>query len=246
MERVQKIIAATGVASRRGAEQLILAGRVAVNGQVITLLGTQVNPERDDVAVDGMSISRPAKRTIMLNKPMGYITTCRDPHARDTVMALVPPIPGLHPIGRLDKDTTGLLLFTNDGDLTFALAHPRHHVEKTYLATVQGHPKAPALERLRQGVLLDDGPTAPAQVRLVRPQGGASLLEITIHEGRKRQVRRMCQAINHPAMALARLALGPLALGNLPVGRWRDLTPAELDALYDATGIPSPSTTHKG
>lgn len=240
MERVQKILAAAGVSSRRGAEALILQGRVTVNGQVISLLGTQADPERDVVAVDGVVLTKPAKRTILLNKPKGYITTCRDPHARDTVMNLVPAIPGLHPIGRLDKDTTGLLLFTNDGDLTFALAHPRHHVEKTYLALVVGAPTEGTLERLRQGVLLGDGPTAPARVQISERDGDRTMLVITIHEGRKRQVRRMCQAVGHHVLALMRIKLGPLELGMLSEGQWRNLTEAELGVLYAATGVECP------
>ena len=213
---------------------MILAGRVTVNGEVISLLGTRADPERDVIAVDGALITRPAKRTIMLNKPAGYITTRSDPRARDTVMALVPAIPGLHPVGRLDKDTTGLLLLTNDGDLTFALTHPRHHVEKTYHAWVVGRPTENALQRLRKGVELSDGLTAPAAVRVVRAEGGRALVELTIHEGKKRQVRRMLQAEGYPVTTLKRVQIGPLALGDLPEGQWRELTPEEVRALAEA------------
>jgi pseudouridine synthase len=244
MERLQKLIAAAGVSSRRHAETLITDGRVTVNNAVVALLGTRVDPQRDVIAVDGVPIHRPEQRTIMLNKPAGYITTRQDPHAPDTIMALVPEIPGLHPIGRLDKNTTGLLLLTNDGALTYALTHPKHHVEKTYRAWVQGIPREEQLERLRRGVLLDDGPTAPAQLYLVRHAADRALLEIVIHEGRKRQVRRMCDAIGHPVIALSRLRIGPLALGDLPEGRWRDLTAEEIRSLQ--TADLSPQETNEG
>ncbi len=163
MERVQKLLAAAGVSSRRQAEKLIMAGRVTINGQVVTLLGTQVDPSRDVIAVDGTPVRLPAHQTLMLHKPAGVITTRSDPKARDTVMALLPEIPGLHPIGRLDKDTTGLLLLTNDGDLTYALTHPKHGVKKTYRAWVDGMPDYAVLKQLQTGVLLDDGMSAPAE-----------------------------------------------------------------------------------
>ncbi|HOS43784.1 MAG TPA: pseudouridine synthase, partial [Armatimonadota bacterium] len=168
MERVQKVLAAAGVSSRRAAEQLILDGRVTVNGEVIAQLGTKVDPARDVVAVDGTPIQPPAPRTLMLNKPAGYLTTRSDPHARDTVMSLVPEIPGLHPIGRLDKDTTGLLLLTNDGALTNALTHPRHRVKKTYHVWVQEVPTERAARVLMTGVEIElslvDGEGWPALV----------------------------------------------------------------------------------
>lgn len=190
--------------------------------------------------MDGVPVNQPAKRTILLHKPAGYITTRLDPHARDTVMSLVPPIPGLHPIGRLDKDTTGLLLLTNDGDLTYALTHPKHHVDKIYRAHVAGVPTAEELDRLRHGIMLEDGLTAPAQVRLVSRGADSAVVDLTIHEGRKRQVRRMLKAIGHPVTTLSRLRVGPISLGNLPQGVWRDLTPEELRLLYDATGVTPP------
>lgn len=205
---------------------------------MVSLLGLRVDPRQDDIRVDGVPLTRPAKRTLLLHKPAGCLTTRRDPHARDTVMALVPPIPGLHPVGRLDKDTTGLLLLTNDGDLTYALTHPRHHVEKTYRARVAGIPSPGTLTRLRRGLLLDDGPTAPAAARLVTREGADAIVELTIHEGRKRQVRRMLQAVGHPVLALARLRIGPLALGDLPEGQWREVTPGELRELGAAAGRP--------
>lgn len=230
------MLAAAGVSSRRGAEELIKAGRVTVNGEVTTL-GARVDPTRDVVAVDGTPVRLPTRRTLMLHKPAGLVTSRKDPHATDTVMSLVPAIPGLHPVGRLDKNTTGLLLLTNDGELTFALTHPRHVVEKTYRAWVRGIPSNDALRKLRQGITLEDGPTAPAQVRRVLTRGDRTLVEVTIHEGRKRQVRRMLEAIDAPVISLARVRFGPLTLGDLPEGRWRELTDEELDALYRAAGI---------
>lgn len=232
------MLAAAGVCSRRRAETLIIEGRVAVNGQTISLLGTQVDPEHDTVTVDGVPVRLAAKRTLMLHKPAGFITTRSDPNARDTVMHLVPDVPGLHPIGRLDKDTTGLLLFTNDGALTYALTHPKHVVEKTYRAWVEGTPNDAALARLRSGVELDDGLTAPATVRCAQTRAGKTEVELIIHEGRKRQVRRMLFAVGFPVLALARVRVGPLSLDDLPEGRWRDLTDAEVDALYRAAGVP--------
>lgn len=210
---------------------------MTINGQVVTLLGTQVDPARDVVAVDGKHVTLPSHHTLMLNKPADTITTRQDPHARDTVMTLIPDIPGLHPIGRLDKDTTGLLLLTNDGDLTYALTHPKHHVEKTYRAWVEGIPTLEALARLQKGVVLDDGPTAPAEVKRLLTRGERTLVEITIHEGRKRQVRRMLQVVGAPVITLARTRVGPLALGDLPEGQWRELTAKEVSALFKAAGV---------
>ena len=219
---------------------MILAGRITVNGEVVSLLGTRVDPACDVVAVDGVLITQPAKRTLLLHKPTGYITTRSDPRARDTVMSLVPAVPGLHPIGRLDKDTTGLLLLTNDGDLTYALTHPKHHVDKTYRARVRGIPTPRELAQLRRGILLEDGLTAPAQVHVITRETDDAWVEITIHEGRKRQVRYMFAAVGHPVLALARVSLGPLQLGDLPQGAWRDLTAEELQRLYAATGVEQP------
>jgi pseudouridine synthase len=240
MDRLQKFLAAAGVSSRRHAESLILSGRVTVNGEVVVRLGTRVDPLGDVVSVDGVSISLPTLCTIMLHKPAGYLTTVSDPFARDTVMSLVPQIDGLHPIGRLDKDTTGLLLFTNDGDLTFALTHPRHHVHKTYRAWVTGRPNEKHLAQLRNGVLLSDGVTAPAEAHIVAHESERTLVELIIHEGRKRQVRRMLQAIGHPVLSLIRLGVGPLLLGSLPESHWRQLSLEEIQALFIAAGSPLP------
>ena len=242
--RLQKFLARAGAASRRGSEALMTAGRVTVNGQVVTELGSQGDPAVDVVAVDGAVVTlSDTPVTLMLNKPSGYVTTMSDPHARHTVAELVPceRYPGLFPIGRLDQDTTGLLLFSTDGDLANRLLHPRHHVDKTYRALVKGVPGTAALCRLRDGVVLEDGATAPARVRMLasEPQDapGTARVELVIHEGRKRQVRRMCEAVGHPVLRLHRASFGPLELGGLELGSWRLLDSAELAALGKAAGL---------
>jgi len=240
MERLQKLLARAGVASRRAAEELVVAGRVTVNGRVVTKLGSKARPE-DDIRVDGRPIELPAEHVyLMLNKPPGYVTTRDDPHGRRTVMDLVPgDVRGrVFPVGRLDRDTTGLLLLTDDGELTQRLTHPGHHVPKEYLADVEGTPPESRLRALRSGVELDDGPTQPAEVILVATGGGESRLRITITEGRNRQVRRMCEAIGHPVRRLKRMAMGPLRLGELSLGEVRTLTRAQVRALRRAVDLP--------
>ncbi len=232
--RLQKFLARAGVASRRSSEKLISSGRVAVNGAVVCELGTKVDPIHDEVLLDGVPVLLPdAKHTIMLNKPAGFLTTMSDPQGRPCVADLVPvaDYPGLYPIGRLDFDTTGLLLFSTDGALGHALLHPSHHVSKTYRAQVKGVPRKGDLARLQEGILLEDGMTAPAQVRLIDGKGPGATIELTIHEGRKRQVKRMCEAIGHPVLKLHRLSFGPLGLGSLKEGQWRELSPEEVAAL---------------
>ena len=238
IERLQKFMARCGVASRRACETLIAQGRVRVNGRTVTEPGFKVDPDQDEVRVDGRVI-RPAPgfRYIMLHKPAGYVTTVSDPQGRPTVMALVPADRRLYPVGRLDLDTEGLLLLTDDGALAHRLTHPRYGVPKVYRARVAGVVGEEALARLRHGVMLDDGPTAPARVRLLRQDPAAALLEIELKEGRKRQVRRMCQAVGHPVLYLRRVAFGPLRLGRLPKGQYRSLTPAEVEALKRAAGL---------
>ena len=228
--RLQKYLARAGVASRRGSETLMTTGRVTVNGLVVTELGSKVNPRTDQVRVDGVLCSIAERAvTIMLNKPSGYITTMSDPQGRPTVADLVPvdQFPGLFPIGRLDLDTTGLLLFSTDGELGNGLLHPRHHVDKTYIARVDGFLNAQEVKRLREGVLLDDGMTLPAQVEILERSHCATKLRITIHEGRKRQVRRMMSFVGHPVVELERIQFGPLTLHGLKEGCWRLLTPSE-------------------
>ncbi len=196
-----------------------------------------MDPARDIVTVDGIAVQVSAARTLLLNKPKGYVTTRSDPQGRDTVMDLVPEIPGLHPIGRLDRDTTGLLLLTTNGALTNALTHPRHHVDKTYHALVQEIPAEGAMRQLMHGVVIEGKKTAPAKVEVLKFEKRRSLLAITIYEGRKRQVRLMCQAIGHPVISLTRVSVGPITIGHVKEGRWRELSPAEVKALFRAAGV---------
>ena len=235
--RLQKFLARAGVASRRACEKIIEAGRVSVNGCVVTELGTKVDPSVDEVSLDGALVCQPNQAvTLMLNKPAGFLTSMKDPQGRPCVAELVPcdEIPGLYPLGRLDYDTTGLLLFSTDGELGNAVLHPSRHVEKTYHALVKGVPNEKALGRLRHGVELEDGMTQPAAVSLIRRKGGNAFVEITIHEGRKRQVKRMLEAVGHPVLRLHRESFGPLELGSLPEGKYRVLSSQEVTALERA------------
>jgi pseudouridine synthase len=236
-ERLQKVLAHAGVASRRAAEQLIQAGRVSVNGEVVTELGRRVTA-RDRVEVDGRPLE-PSQRLVYvaLNKPVGHVSTARDPEGRPTVLDLVRRPERLYPIGRLDWDSEGLLLLTNDGALTHRLTHPRYGVEKEYHALVAGYPDGAALRALAEGVRLEDGLTAPADVRRLRQDRLGVWLAIAIHEGRNRQVRRMLEAVGHPAKRLVRVRVGPVELGGLPPGRWRELLPAEVAALRRAARL---------
>lgn len=235
--RVQKFLARAGVASRRGSEDLMTAGRVAVNGVTVTELGAKVDPLTDKVTVDGVEVTLADEPAYLaLNKPRRVMTTMSDPEGRDTVASLVPTaeFPGLFPVGRLDYDTTGLLLFTTDGELSHRLLHPRWKVPKTYRALVDRKPDVSVVKALRSGVVLDDGPTAPALVRTVEHVGPRTVMEITISEGRKRQVRRMFSHVGHPVIELERVSFGPVELGTLGPGEWRHLTPAEVDGLRRA------------
>jgi 23S rRNA pseudouridine2605 synthase len=229
--RLAKYLASAGVASRRASEEIVRAGRVTVGGARVTDPARDVG-EQDAVAVDGQPVSGPERRLVYaLNKPAGVVSTARDPQGRPTVVSLLPSEVRLFPVGRLDADTTGLILLTNDGELANRLTHPRFEVAKTYRARVENPPVGtPALEALRSGIELDDGVTAPARVRSLGPD----LLELTIHEGRKRQVRRMCEAVGHPVKRLERVAFGPLRLGALPVGTHRLLSASEVHALASA------------
>jgi 23S rRNA pseudouridine2605 synthase len=231
-ERLQKLIAAAGLASRRQAEEWIAAGRVTVNGRP-AVLGESADPLRDRIEIDGRPLAAAGRKYyILLNKPVGYVTTLRDPQGRPTVSELLREIPArLHPVGRLDLTTEGLLLLTNDGELTQRLAHPRHEVEKTYLVRLRGRLGAETRRRLEEGVLLEDGPTAPARVEKVRSTESHTWLEITIHEGRNRQVRRMCEAVGHPVSRLKRIRVAFLELGDLAPGQFRHLTAAEVARL---------------
>jgi len=242
LQRLQKILAQAGYGSRRACEQLILQGRVRLNGQVVTQLGTRANPQSDVIEVDGKRVQLLKQHTyILLHKPAGVVTTRRDPHATRTVKDLLQGVSApVFPVGRLDADTTGALLLTDDGDLAYRLMHPRYGVPKTYLVEVRGEVGEEAICRLKKGVQLEDGITAPAQVQKVRylTDRKTTLLRLTIHEGRKRQVKRMCQAVGHPVVRLHRERFGPLTLRNLPVGAWRYLTAEEVANLCRAVGLP--------
>lgn len=239
-ERLQKVLARAGFGGRRACEELITAGRVRVNGEVARL-GRRVDPAADRIEVDGIPLAvRPGLVYYLLNKPPGAVTTARDPQGRRTVLDLVPTEPRVFPVGRLDYETEGLLLLTNDGELAQCLTHPSRGVPKTYLAEVSGVPGRGALRALREGVELEDGRTAPARVRLAQALGGGAALEIVIHEGRNRQVRRMCEAVGHPVRRLVRTRLGPIADRELSPGEWRPLGVAEVRALYEACGSPTP------
>jgi len=231
-ERLQKVLARSGVGSRRACDELIAAGRVTVNGEVAGL-GRRVDPEHDEIEVDGTLIAVAAGLVhYLLNKPAGVVTTASDPEGRPTVVELVPAQPRVFPVGRLDAATEGLLILTNDGPLAHRLTHPRFGIDKEYVAEVRGAPRPAAVRALRRGVELDDGLTAPAKVSLVGP----SVLRITIHEGRNRQVRRMCEAVGHPVVRLVRTRIGPISDRRLGPGRWRALGPDEVRALAGAAG----------
>jgi pseudouridine synthase len=236
MERLQKVLAAAGICSRRAAERLIEAGRVRVNGSVVTRLGTRVDPRRDAIEVDGEAIHSARRRKIYLalNKPRGYVTTLSDPEGRPTVADLIRDV-GVRafPIGRLDYQSEGLLLLTNDGDLARDLMHPSTGVAKTYAVKVRGRPDEASLGRLARGITLDGRRTLPSRLRLVKP-GTNSWLEVSVVEGRKHLVRRMLQAVGHPVVKLRRIRYDGIRLGRLSPGTWRHLTTAELEALREA------------
>jgi len=237
--RLQKILSQAGLASRRAAEQLIAEGRVSVNGETVRAMGVKADPAGDDIRVDGRRIrSAERPRYILLNKPRGYVTTRSDPQRRSTVIDLLTGVREyVYPVGRLDYDTEGLLLLTNDGDLAARLTHPRHGVERTYEARVSGMPDREALERLRTGIPLDGHRTLPATVVLVNASrhDRDGVLLLTIREGRNRQVRRMCEAVGHPVKELRRVRIGPLADRRLRVGQWRELTAMEVEKLKRGT-----------
>jgi pseudouridine synthase len=243
-ERLQKVMAAAGVGSRRHCEDLIEAGAVAVNGEPVVTLPAWVDPERDRITVEGRPIRQPKRLVyVMLNKPRHTVTTSDDPQGRRTPVDLVQHPSGarLYPVGRLDQDTTGLLLLTNDGELANRLAHPRYGVHKTYHATVRGELDEQAVAELEQGLYLADRRrgagarrTKPARITLLRRDRGKTLLEVTLREGRNRQVRRMLANVGYPVRKLRRIKIGPLKLKGLAVGEWRDLTAAELKVLRRA------------
>ena len=226
-ERIQKVLAAAGVASRRAVEEMVAEGRISVNGQPARL-GQRIDPEHDAVEVDGVPVGlRTDLVYYLLNKPPGVVTTASDPQGRPTVVAMVPSEPRVFPVGRLDADSEGLLLLTNDGGLTHRLTHPSFGVDKEYLAHVEGRPGRGSLRRLREGVELDDGMARVVAVSLPEP----SVIRIVVHEGRNRLVRRMCEAIGHPVIRLVRTRIGPLADRRLSPGEWRELGQSEVRRL---------------
>ena len=268
-QRLQKILSQAGVASRRAAERLIADGRVTLNGKTVSEMGTKADAETDDIRVDGRRLHAPErKRYILLNKPAGYVSTRSDPQRRRTVIDLLVGVREyVYPVGRLDYDTEGLLLLTNDGDLAARLTHPRHGVERCYEARVAGMPDADALRQLREGIPLDGRRTLPAEATLLnargredgrpkglqpregRPKGPQpreggrreGVVQLTIREGRNRQVRRMLEAVGHPVRELARTRIGPLSDRRLKVGAWRDLTPEEVTTLQALANRPAPT-----
>ena len=243
-ERLQKVLAHWGIASRRQAEAMIKAGRVTLNGHPAEL-GQKADPAVDQIEIDGTTIQpdRPDLTYLLLHKPTQVVSTCQDTHGRPTVIDLLPPEyqqgQGIHPVGRLDADSTGALILTNDGNLTYGLTHPRHHVPKVYTVEVEGQPSASALQSWRRGVLLDGRKTQPAQVRVVQVHPSQTQLEIVLTEGRKRQIRRVAEQLGHPVQRLHRVAIGPIHLQDLPAGQVRSLTAQEVLALKQAATIPS-------
>lgn len=243
MERLQKILAQAGIASRRKCEELILSGAVEVNGEKVTTLGVKADPAVDVITVSGKPIKSEKKLYLMMNKVKGVITSAKDPQGRKVVSDFLPGIKErVYPVGRLDYDTEGLLLLTNDGEFANMLTHPSHHVPKTYLATVKGIPHGSALEQLQKGIQLEDGMTAPAEVEYhdVDTEKKEATITITIYEGRNRQVRRMFEAINHKVIRLKRIKFGDLGLQQLGRGKYRHLTPQEVQEL-----LASARKTHK-
>ena len=247
--RLQKIISAAGIASRRAAEKLIAEGRVQVNGTTVTELGTKADPETDDIRVDERRVKPPQRhRYFLLNKPRGYVTTRSDPEHRPTVLDLLKGVREyVYPVGRLDFDSEGLLILTNDGDLAATLTHPRHEVERVYEAQVLGVPDAHDIDRLARGIFIDGRRTSKAQVELLRERrtdGDTSVLRVTIHEGRTRQVRKMADAIGHPVRTLRRVRIGPIADKNLRLGSYRELTAEEVRKLKHTGRRSQPAATH--
>ncbi len=232
--RLQKFLAHCGVASRRKAEEYIRDGKVKVNGKIVTEMGTTVTA-KDRVEVDGKPVRLEKNKVyILLHKPKGYVTTVHDPEGRDTVMDLIQGIDErVYPVGRLDYDSSGLLLLTNDGQLAHRMMHPSHEIVKVYIATVEGSPSVEAVQRLEKGIRIEDYTTAPALVKVLEEYNDKTKLEITIHEGRNRQVRKMCEAIGHPVIRLKRIAYGNLVLGTLRPGQWRYLTESEKKQLEE-------------
>lgn len=236
--RLQKYLSRAGVASRRKSEELMRQGRVRVNGSVVTAMGTRVDPGRDRVEVNGERVEIPPARWILFHKPRGCLTTRKDPRGRITVYDLLPDdFRALRYVGRLDRQTEGLLLLTNQGDLVHGLTHPSSEVEREYRAWVTGRPSPETVDRLSRGVELEDGPARAERVGVLRAKEGRALVGLVLREGRKREVRRLLRAVGHPVRRLKRVRFGPLGLGDLPRGEWRDLEPDEVESLRRAAGL---------
>ena len=238
-ERLQKILSEAGITSRRKAEKLILQGRVSVNGRVVSELGTKAVLGKDEICVDGKAIKAETEKVVVaLFKPRNCVTTLHDPQGRPTVAELVKSISlRVYPVGRLDFDAEGLLLMTNDGELAHRLQHPRYKVPKTYLVKIRGHPLEESLAQLQQGISLEDGITAPAELHVLEDDNKATWLSLTLREGRNHQVKRMCAAVGCPVLKLRRTQIGPIDLGNLRPGRSRRLNAREVRALREAVGL---------
>ena len=233
-ERLQKYLAQCGVASRRKCEELILQGRVQVNGVTVTELGTKINPEKDKIKFDGKDIKQSPKLVyILLNKPIGYVTTADDQFGRDTVLDLVKVKERIVPVGRLDMYTSGALILTNDGNFVYQVTHPKHEIEKTYTVTIKGIVQNSEVEQLRYGIKIDDYITKPARVKILKTdtEKGISRLEITIHEGKNRQVRKMCEAVGRKVLALHRSKIGGIGVKDIELGKWRYLTANEVQQI---------------
>lgn len=233
-ERLQKYLASNGVASRRKCEEYILQGKVKVNGEIVTELGTKINPEIDIIEFENKPIKENLKHIyILLNKPIGYVTTSDDQFGRDTVLDLVKVRERIVPVGRLDMYTSGALILTNDGDFVYKVTHPKHEIEKTYTVTVKGIVQNSEVEQLRQGVQIEEYTTKPAKVKILKTdiEKDISRLEITIHEGKNRQVRKMCEAVGRKVLALHRSKIGNIGVKDLELGKWRYLNPKEVEQL---------------
>ena len=231
--RLEKFLSESGIASRRDAKKHISAGRVSVNGEKVLIPGTHIDPREAEITFDDEPVRGTPKRIyLMLNKPAGYVTTVRDERGRPTVMALVRDISErIYPVGRLDLDTEGLLLMTNDGDFAHRILHPSHEIEKTYTAWVEGHPHRREIQRLREGIEIEGGTITSAKVNQIGKREGQTQFRVVIHEGKKRQIRRMFHAVGHEVAHLKRVGIGSLSLGRLAIGKYRPLTPPEIESL---------------
>ena len=232
--RLQKYLAEAGIASRRKAEELIQQGKVKVNNVIVTELGTKINPEKDKIEYDGKTITREDEKVyILLNKPIGYVTTAKDQFNRDSVLDLVKVKQRIVPVGRLDMYTSGALLLTNDGDFVYQVTHPKHGIEKTYTVTLKGMITKTTIEMLKKGVKIEDYITRPAKVRILKIEEdkNQSRLEITIHEGKNRQIRKMCEAVGHRVLALHRSKIAGIGVKELPLGKWRYLSENEINQI---------------